>query len=625
MIFQSSLSSEGVIRKVSIVSALAALVFGGLLKLLNPTSANMVMTLALVVLATPLAWRTGVDALHLRFATDVVALLCIVASMVLAQPVVGLVIVVMQNGGEMLDLYARGRASSALNALESAAPRTANRIVDHDAVNIPVADIVVGDRLRVKPGDIIPVDGVVVAGTSQLDTSSLTGESMPVAVVAGLEVSSGARNGTGSFEMRASRIAAESRYASLVELVRKAQAEKAPLQRLADKYAVWFTPFTIAVCVATLALTGNWSRVLAVLAVATPCPLILAAPVAIIGGINRAARMSMLIKTGAAIEKLGSASMVIFDKTGTVTRGKPELSDIRTVGSFKRDIVLQYAAATELHSSHPFAPIIVAAARSEQPDARAESDQHVETPGAGIEGVVDGNVVRVGSARYVAVATGGSASCDAADIESGNGAADQMQSFISINGELAGIFVIRDPVRTEMADVLENLNVLGMRVAMLSGDAESHVKVVAQQVNIADATGEYSPQQKAEAIEQRRQSGAVVMMVGDGVNDAPALAAADIGVAVGRVGQSISSEAADVVLLGDTLQYLPDLLRIGVRTRRIALESIWWGLTLSATGMVLASLGVLSPVAGAVTQELIDVAVILNALRSSTGPARVRQ
>jgi len=578
--------------------------------------AKIVWMSALVPLGLPLVFRTIRNAMRGQFATDVIATLSIIASVALDQPLVGLVIVLMQSGGEALEEYAAGRASDAVRALESVAPRVARRLVAGRADEVPVDSIVVGDVLLVRPGDVVPCDGVVMAGHSQLDTSSLTGESTPVRAVAGLTVQSGSTNGSGSFELRVTAPAAESQYARIVEMVRLAQADKAPLQRLADKYAVWFTPFTLVLCAISYALSKDWDRVLAVLAVATPCPLILATPVAIIGGVNRAARRQVYVKSGGALERLSDVTVVIFDKTGTLTFGKPRIRTIHTTSSTDSQSLLLLAAAVEAHSSHLLARVIEQAAQ-ESGSPVPESTENLETSGDGIVGLVNGQRVHVGSRTFVA------AHCapQQFDVQSLPIKAAALTAYVAVDGVLAGAIEFEDAPRTEVATVLHALREFGIqRVLLLSGDAIPTVTAMAGAFGISEYHGEMSAPDKGRIIDAIRSDGHTVLMVGDGINDAPALSKADVGVAMASAGGSVSSEAADVVILADSLSRVPELLEIGRRTKRIALQSIWTGLGLSAAGMAFAAVGSLTPLAGAALQEVVDVAVILNALRSSVAP-----
>jgi P-type E1-E2 ATPase len=340
-------------RLIPLAVAVVLLTVGGVAKALGAERASArIWLIGAVSLGLPLVVRTIRGALRGRFATDIVASLSIGAAIALGQPLVALVIVVMQTGGEALEQYAEGRASAAVRELEAAAPRVAHLVREGEVHDVPATSVPIDDVLLVRPGDLVPCDGVVIGGESELDTSSLTGEAVPVAAIAGTAVMSGMANALGSFQMRATAPAEQSEYARIVDAVRSAQSSKAPLQRLADHYAVWFTPITLALCVISFVLTRDWMRVLAILVVATPCPLILATPVAIVGGINRAARRFVIVRHGGALERLSEVSVAIFDKTGTITIGKPQLHAVRVAPGFDREVVLRFAAAVEDHSSH---------------------------------------------------------------------------------------------------------------------------------------------------------------------------------------------------------------------------------------------------------------------------------
>jgi heavy metal translocating P-type ATPase len=574
-----------------------------------------VLVVLLVLSGAPLVWRTLRDAARGRFATDIVATLAIVGAVALGQPIAGLVIVLMQRGGEALERYAERRASAAVRALEESAPRIAHRVEGNRVIDVPAADVAVGEMLLIRPGDLVPCDGVVVDGRSDLDTSQLTGEPMPVPAAAGTAVMSGTLNGAGALRLRVAARAAESQYARIVELVRTAQASKAPLQRLADRYAVWFTPFTVLVCAAVFGLTGDWTRVLAVLVVATPCPLILATPVAIIGGVNRAARRHIIVRHGGALERLSAVTVAVFDKTGTITVGQPRVHQVRPAASFSAEEVLRLAAAVEQGSSHLLARVVVEAA-AELEGQVPRATQHVETAGQGVVGSVDGREIRVGARAFVL------AYCrhDAGELARLEGDEAGLRAYVAVDQRLAGVIEYADELRPDLPAVLARLRRMGVpRVLLLSGDHAPNARAVAKQIGIAEVHGDLLPGDKAAVVRRLSAAGEVVMMVGDGTNDAPALSSADVGVALAGHGGGVTAEAADVIILVDVLDRVADAVAIGHRTLRIARQSIWFGLGLSGAAMLAAAFGYIAPVAGAVIQETIDVAVILNALRTSRG------
>ena len=602
----------GMILPAVVLLLLAA---GGVVRVLSGArAAEIVWGASLVVTGIPIVWRTLLAAKQGRFATDIVASFAIVGAVVLVQPLAGLVIVLMQSGGEALERYAEGRASAAVRALEEAAPRFAHRVNAGRIDDIPVGDIAVGDILLVRPGDLVPCDGEVTEGRSDLDVAALTGEAAPVEALPGTHVMSGTHNGSGVFRLRASALASESQYARIVELVRTAQASKAPIQRLADRYAVWFTPATAIACAAAWLATHDSLRVLAILVVATPCPLILAAPVAIIGGINRAARSQIIMRHGAALERLAAVTVAVFDKTGTVTVGRPRVRDVKPAASFMADDVLRYAAALEQGSSHLLARVIVERAESLPGLAIPQASAHLESPGQGVVGTVEGHEVHVGSRAFV-LPHGRSDPAELLRLE-GNDVA--LRAYVSIDGRLAGVIEYADELRPELSYVLGRMKRSGIeRVLLLSGDHAPNVRAVAASAGITEAEGDLLPAAKAAVVSRLRSNGEVVMMVGDGTNDAPALSSADVGVALAGHGGGITAEAADVIILVDSLDRVTQALEIGHRTMHIARQSIVVGLGLSALAMVAAGFGYIPPAIGALLQEAIDVAVILNAVRSS--------
>jgi heavy metal translocating P-type ATPase len=432
---------------------------------------------------------------------------------------------------------------------------------------------------------------------------------------------SGMANGFGSFRMLALAPAERSQYARIVDLVRGAQASKSPLQRLADRYAVWFTPITVVVCGIAVWLTHDWLRALAILVVATPCPLILATPVAIIGGINRAARRFVIIRHGGALEALSQVNTAVFDKTGTLTIGRPMLERVAVDAGFDRASVLGQAAAVERRSSHLLARVLVDAVRGERIRI-PESTGTLETPGQGVGGFVDGHYVRVGARSFVIPeCTGGVLA--AARLEH-SGAT--LRAYVSVDERLAAVLEFADQLRPDLAGLLGALESCGIRrVALLSGDHAPIAREIAARVGIEETYGDLMPEDKAQFIERMRAEGSVVMMIGDGINDAPALSTADVGVALAAHGGGIAAEAADIIVLVDSLSRVSETKLIADRTMRIARQSIRVGLGLSGIAMLVAAFGGLTPIVGAALQEVIDVAVILNALRTSATPASERR
>jgi len=609
---------SGLRRHALLIVTALFLASGALVSLRAPAFGRLVWTLGVVLMGFPLVLRTTRDALRGRFATDIVASFSIVGAVALGQPLAGLVIVLMQAGGEALERYAEGRASAALQALEEAAPRIAHveRPGSAGVEDIAATQVVVGDTIVVRPGDILPCDGVVIDGESDVDASSLTGEPVPIRAAAGVRVMSGMINALGSFRYRATAIANESEYAQIVARVREAQGSKAPLQRLADQYAVWFTPVTLAVCAVAVAVSHDPLRALAILVVATPCPLILAAPVALIGGINRAARYRVIVRSGAALERLSSVDTAVFDKTGTLTVGKPRLHAIRTVATIGRADVLAAAASVEQRSSYLLGQVLVDAARSDgirpQPVEKLK-----EAPGQGISAFVNGQRVTIGARSFVIPRTVDGATI-APQLESSDAA---LRTYVAFDDRFVAVIEFADELRPNLSALFMNLRTVGIdRFVLLSGDHGPVVRAIAERIGIPDARGDLLPGDKVNAIAQLQQEGRTVMMIGDGINDAPALAVADVGVALASYGAGIAAESADAVILADSIDHVFDGIQIARRSMHIARQSITVGLGLSAIAMVAAGLGLLAPVVGAAVQEAIDVAVILNALRAARNP-----
>ena len=576
--------------------------------------------IGLVITGVPVVWQTVRVALARRFATDLIASLAIVTAVVLVQPLAGLVIVLMQTGGEALERYAEGRASAAVRALEEDAPRIAHRLageqtprLNADGQDIAVGEIAVGDLLLVRPGEMLPCDAEVIEGSSHCDTSRLTGEPLPSRVGPGAALSSGVINLDGPLVVRASKTAGDSQYAKIVELVRSSQASKAPLQRLADRYAAWFTPVTLAVCAVAYLASGDVDRVLAVLVVATPCPLILATPIAIIGGVNRAARRLIVVRHGGAMEQLAEVTTAVFDKTGTLTVGTPMVDRILAGPGFVGDEVLASASAVERGSGHLLARSVVETATARNLSTMTASAV-TEAAGQGVRGTVGGRDVCVGARSFVQrCTTAASNGLSTAEADHGG-----LRAYVAIDGRFAGTIEFADRLRPGLADLLADLRRAGIeRCVILSGDSQAHTDAIAAQAGIAEARGELLPEEKVRIIGDMVRSGTRVLMVGDGTNDAPALGTATVGIAMAGHGGGITAEAADIVILNDDLGRVAEAIHISRRTLRVARQSIGAGLGLSAAAMVIAAAGYVPPAIGALLQEGIDVAVILNALRTS--------
>jgi heavy metal translocating P-type ATPase len=545
---------------------------------------------------------------------DLIALLSMAGAMALGEYLTGAVIGLMLASGRGLEDFAEARARREMSALLSRAPRTANRYEGgNNLVQIPLDMIRPGDRLLVRTGEAVPTDGTVSGGAAVLDESALTGEPLPVERASGEVVRSGAVNAATPFDMIAATAAADSTFAGIVRLIEAAQRAKAPSARLADRYALLFVPLSLAVAGAAWIATGDPVRALAVLVVATPCPLILAVPVAIVAGMSRCAKRGVLIKGGGVLEKLAQAKTLFFDKTGTLTGGHARLVAIEAAPEFGAAGLLRIAASLDQVSQHVIAQAIVTAARDRGLALSMPSGVE-EQPGAGVTGIVDTRRVAVGSYAFVC------ASAAPADWSRQflrrMGYDGATGVFVAIDGVMSGALLLLDEIRVETPRALRLLRKAGVeRIVMVTGDRREVAETIGALLGVDEVLAEQQPEDKLAAIKASRSAGSTIM-VGDGVNDAPALAAADVGVAMGARGTAASSEAAGVVLLVDRLDRLAEALRISHRARTIAVESVVAGMGLSFVAMGAAALGYLPPLAGAVLQEAIDVAVILNALRA---------
>ena len=569
----------------------------------------------LVIGGAPIIWQTIRGMLHRHFASDIVALLAIVTAILLNDAFPGLVIVLMQSGGKALEDHAFKKASSSLDALLSRSPRFAHRKKNHSLEEINVTNVRIGDLLLVRPGDLIPVDGQITNEQAEIDESSLTGEPLPKIKKIGEQVFSGTINVGNAFEMKAEKISDESQYAKIIQLVRKAQQEKAPIQRLADRYAVWFTPITIGISGLGWLLTHNIETVLSVLVVATPCSLIFATPVAIISGINKAAKSGIIIKTGSAIERVGKAHVVVFDKTGTITFGTPIIEKIVSINNNANDL-LRKAASVEQLSSHPTASVLVKKGHEMFGNLPIPTNFH-ELAGTGVDGDIEGEHIVVGSQSVFENFVDAGFAEYIHDVKKQINAEGKMLAFVGINNKPAGVIVFGDKIRPDVNLMMKYIKKLGVKkTIMLTGDNLDNAKSIAQQAGITDLEANLLPEQKVLAVKKLKQEFENVIMVGDGINDAPALAASTVGVAMGAHGTAISAEAADMVLLVDDISKISKIIEIGQKTIQVAKQSIFVGLGLSFVFMAIASLGYIPPAIGALLQEVLDVSVILNALRA---------
>lgn len=547
---------------------------------------------------------------------DILAIIAIISTVAVGEFFASLIIVLMVSGGKALEDFAQGRARRELDALLAREPQVAHRQVpDSDRFeDIAAGDVLVGDVILVRSGEVVPVDGRLGSASAAFDESSLTGESMPVTRVTGEEVLSGSINGNASATITATALARDSQFQAIVALVEAASSNRAPVVRLADRYAVPFTVVSLAIGVVAWVASGDPVRFAEVLVLATPCPLVLAAPVAFMGGMSRAARSGIIVKGGGVLEILARARTAVFDKTGTLTFGSPTITRILPSEPWDEPGLLTFVASAERVSSHVLAASIVSAAES-RGLSLLPVEGSSEVAAQGITARIDGRLVAIGTLVFVA-----DAASDAREAPLRPG---ELAIYVAIDGRFAGTIVASDPVRDNARETIATLRGLGVRdVVMLTGDAQSTAASVAVALGITNFRADCLPVDKVNAL--RAISDRPVVMVGDGVNDAPVLAAADVGIAMGARGATAASESAAAVILIDDISAVGRAIEIGTDTVRIALQSIWLGIALSLGLMLIATFGVIPATLGAGIQEIVDLATILNALRAirSREPAR---
>lgn len=614
------LGTHETVKRLLLPAVATALVGGGAAWLAGrPQLAELFWIAGTALVLASMAVEIAISLGRREFGLDLIAALAMAGALALGENLAGIIVALMYTGGEALERFAQRRAQRELTALLSRMPRSAARYENGELREVALEEIGPGDRLLVRRGEVIPVDGYARSAVAVLDQSALTGEALPVRRGAGEAVMSGTTNAGDAFDMEAGDTAERSTYAGIVRMVRAAQEAKAPMSRLADRYALVFLAVTLAIAGAAWLASGDPVRALAVLVVATPCPLILAVPVAIISGVSRCARHGVLVKGGGALERLAAVDIVVVDKTGTVTDGRARLIETKVRDGFEGAELLRLAASADQGSHHVVAQALVGAAR-ERGLALSNPGAMRETPGAGLVARVDGHEVAVGGWKFVA---GLIAADEYADETARWLRRDGTVAVaVAIDGRLAGAFLLADQLRTEAGFFLRALRAEGVgRIVLATGDRKELAAGMAAFLPVDEFFAELSPGDKVAVVARERGAGRV-MMVGDGVNDAPALAAADIGVAMGARGAAASSEAADVVILVDRLDRLARAMRIARRSRGIALQSVYAGIGMSLAAMVVAAFGYITPVQGALLQEAIDVVVILNALRALRGPFR---
>ncbi len=590
------------------VASLAALI---LQFLSQDTAVRWLLGIVALFETLPLLKDMWEDLRHGTYGIDILAITAIVTAVLLGQGWAAIVVVLMLTGGESLEDYAEHRSKRELNDLLSRAPQLAHVIKNRGkVVDVQVSEVRTGNKLVIKPGEVVPVDATIIDGSANFDESSLTGESIPQAKDKGDQILSGSINLDGSITVTALHSAADSQYEQIVKLVTAAANSQAPFVRLADRYAIPFTIVAFIIAGAVWIISGQAIRFLEVIIVATPCPLILAAPIAIISGMSRAAKAGIIIKTGSALERLAQAKTFAFDKTGTLTMGAPKVAQVLSYDSFSDDEVLQAAATLEQNSNHVLALAISKAARDAK--IKIAKGKHVrEIAGQGLSAQFSGKHILVGRLSFM--------EDESVSLPKGfkRDKIQQTATYVAINGQLAGVISFADELRPETKSTLSLLKKLGVKhLLMVTGDNQATADKIAKQLGITEVKAEALPADKLLAIEKLENR--PVAFVGDGVNDAPVLTAAEVGIALGARGSTAASESADMVILQDSLSQVGQALDIAKYTFKIARQSILVGIALSFVLMVVFATGKFRPIYGAALQEIVDVVVIFNALRALT-------
>src|SRR5665213_3368017 len=569
----------------------------------DPHILNIVLLIAIAGASVPLLLSLVQQVFKGNFSVDILALLSIVTSLVLGQYWVAAIVVLMLSGGQALEGFATRRASSVLNALAKRMPQTAHR-AGTAVEDVSIDSIAVGDELLIYPHEICPVDGLVLSGQGSMDESYLTGEPFLIAKAPGTNVLSGSINGNVALTIRATRIASDSRYAKIVEVLHASEENRPQIQRLGDRLGSWYTPIAIAIALASWFFSGQSERFLAVLVIATPCPLLISISVAIIGAISVGAKLGIIIKDPSILEKIDTCHTLIVDKTGTLTYGKPTVTSIDCFGTTTRKMALQYVASLERYSKHPLASAVLAAAEKDKLELLSVVNVS-EAPGTGLTGLVAGRQVTVT----------GRGKLSAANLSAMPPVSPGLECVFLLDDKLAGVVHFQDEPRRESRSFLSHLDSKHSisKIILLSGDRAAEVALFAARMGITEAYGGKSPEEKVELVRETTLQGRT-LYIGDGINDAPAMMAATAGIALG-VNSDITSEAAGAVVLQSSLVGVDELLHIGRRMRSIALLSAVGGMGLSVIGMAAASFGLITPIQGAIAQEVIDLLSILNSLR----------
>jgi heavy metal translocating P-type ATPase len=560
----------------------------------------------------PLLFELLTKVVKFQFGSDLLAGISIVTAVLLGEYLAGALVVLMLSGGEALESYAVRSASSVLRTLAQRMPSLAHRRQGGQVVDVPLSEVAVGDTLVLFPHDTCPVDGIVTDGRGVMDESFLTGEPFEMSKTPGSEVISGAINGESALTIRATRPAADSRYAKIMQVMRSAEQNRPRMRRLGDMLGAYYTPLAVLIALVAWGISRDSSRFLAVLVIATPCPLLIGIPVAIIGAISLCARRGIIVKNPVVLETIATCRTAIFDKTGTLTYGRPRLTEQIVAPGIDATHVLGLVASLERYSKHPLAHAILASAEAAGIPLQ-EVIEISEPPGQGMRGTVRGHTVRITS-------RGALAKAPVQGFDQIPAHAGGLECFVVIDERYAATYWFRDEPRVEGASFIKHLNPRHdfNHVMIVSGDRESEVRYLAEQIGISDVYAEKTPEEKV-AIVRAETLKARTLYVGDGINDAPALMSATVGIAIGQ-NSDITTESAGVVIMDSSLEKVDEFMHISRRMRQIALQSAIGGMALSVIGMALASAGLLSPVAGAVSQEIIDVLAIFNALRAAIRP-----
>jgi heavy metal translocating P-type ATPase len=599
---------------VAIVAA-GVLIIGGIFFWSGyPSISKIIFSGSLIILALPLLWEIINDLLHGRFGVDLIAGIAIVGSWFLGESLAGLVVVLMLSGGQALESFAMNKAKYELTQLLARAPRHALRKKDETYEQVTLEEIIPGDSIMIKSGEIIPVDGIVIEGISWVDESSLTGEPLPIEKGIGAHVASGTENTTGVLIIRAEKNAAESRYATIVALVKSAQESRAPLVRLADQYAVIFTGITLVVAAVTFLLFHDWVRVLTVLVVATPCPLILATPIALISGMSRAAQRGIIMKHAGSLEVLARVRTMLFDKTGTLTMGVPTVTSIISLDeTYQESQLLGLAASLDHGSSHILARALERNATIKNIPLQVV-EGFTEIFGQGVSGMIEGEKFHLGKASYLE-----SQGIILHDEITNRFDEEKEKGYMSVllahSEKVIGMISFADVIRDDAKKVFSHIADDHVMTVMITGDGEAVANAIADTVGMDKVYASCTPEDKVRIVEESSRDHGPVVMIGDGINDAPALARADVGIALAQHGETATSDAADMVILSGSLGRVIEAYTIAQKTLTIARQGIWVGMGLSTVAMITALFGLITPLSGALLQEGIDVVVILGALR----------